>query len=470
MQNVVVLVPGFFGFARFGGFYYFADRLISMLRGGLQQVEGGADGAVPVVPVTTLPTDSLRNRQASLLEQLSTVARRLYPLACIHLIGHSTGGVDAQLVACTRNIDGKPWDPKWHDVRRMIRSVVTISAPHYGTELADSRFALVGQNPLANPSALLAELGTLRDFLRLVPRYLAANAGFEVSVPNDVLKFAWQVIQNRDLIHDLQPKHMEELRRRLQPEEHIKLKCFVTGTMLRTDKARPSDPLFADLYALTEGKEHVSNAVGSCMRFLQKQVTDKPGLVIRSADGELPVISPTLNDGIVNSVRQIVRPNADEFGGFIVADHADVLGHYDHQDALVGGRPLNAGLFHSGAGFGDTEFFKLYRTVAEIILNVRTEARAEQRSFNAVKKERAVLKALKREGATIKALKREGTALKNAKNERARRAKITLEKTALKKSQKQLQHVVHAADRFRGNGRSAGGRRPSRESSERAST
>src|SRR2546429_176938 len=41
-------------------------------------------------------------------------------------------------------------------------------------------------------------------------------------------------------------------------------------------------------------------------------------------------------------------------GGFVVADHADVLGHYDRQDALIGGKPYNAELFHSGAGFGAT--------------------------------------------------------------------------------------------------------------------
>jgi hypothetical protein len=45
-----------------------------------------------------------------------------------------------------------------------------------------------------------------------------------------------------------------------------------------------------------------------------------------------------------------------------------VLGHYDRRDAIVGGRPYNSGLFHSGAGFGDDEFFALYRRVARAIL------------------------------------------------------------------------------------------------------
>ena len=54
--DVVILVPGFLGFTRFGGFYYFADRLIAVLRGLLEEPLGYP---VPVVPVTTLPTDSL---------------------------------------------------------------------------------------------------------------------------------------------------------------------------------------------------------------------------------------------------------------------------------------------------------------------------------------------------------------------------------------------------------------------------
>ena len=68
-------------------------------------------------------------------------------------------------------------------------------------------------------------------------------------------------------------------------------------------------------------------------------------------------------------MRQIVNAGRrEEVGGFVVADHGDVLGHYDRQDALIGGKPYNTGLFHSGAAFGDDEFFGLYRRVAQAIL------------------------------------------------------------------------------------------------------
>src|SRR3989442_10451000 len=78
----------------------------------------------------------------------------------------------------------------------------------------------------------------------------------------------------------------------------------------------------------------------------------------------MPAISPTVNDGVVNAVRQIVNPGRrEEVGGFVVADHADVLGHYDRQDALTGGEPDNARLFHSRGASGATRCFGSTRGV-----------------------------------------------------------------------------------------------------------
>src|SRR5438046_10761612 len=132
--DVVVLVPGFLGFTRFGGFCYFAYRLLAVLRGLLEEPLGYP---VPVVPVTTLPTDNLRNRQDGLLQNLAGVCEKLSGVQRIHLVGHSTGGVDAQLLACTKPLEGRGWDQKGNEVRRKMRSVVTIGAAHYGSGLAD---------------------------------------------------------------------------------------------------------------------------------------------------------------------------------------------------------------------------------------------------------------------------------------------------------------------------------------------
>jgi pimeloyl-ACP methyl ester carboxylesterase len=98
--DLVLLVPGFLGFSRFGGFYYFAERVVAALRGLLEEALGYP---VPVVPCTTLPTGRLVKRQVRLIETLKAFCgERLSGVERIHVVGHSTGGVDAQLLACTR--------------------------------------------------------------------------------------------------------------------------------------------------------------------------------------------------------------------------------------------------------------------------------------------------------------------------------------------------------------------------------
>ena len=149
--------------------------------------------------------------------------------------------------------------------------------------------------------------------------------------------------------------------------------------MPRDDATSPSDPFFRDMYRLTQGSKAASPIVQECDRFLRTLVQEGPDLVIRSGESQMPAISPTLNDGVVNTVRQIVHPGRrEEVGGFVVADHGDVLGHYDRQDALIGGKPYNAGVFHSGAAFGDDEFFGLYRRVAQAILKTIPGAHREE--------------------------------------------------------------------------------------------
>ena len=74
------------------------------------------------------------------------------------------------------------------------------------------------------------------------------------------------------------------------------------------------------------------------------------------------------NGSLIENRQPILHGCESRGGGFVVADPGDVLGHYDRQDALIGGKPYNTGLFHSGAAFGDDEFFGLYRRIAQATL------------------------------------------------------------------------------------------------------
>jgi pimeloyl-ACP methyl ester carboxylesterase len=378
--DVVVLVPGFLGFARFGGFYYFADRVVAVLRGLLEE---SVEYPVPVVPCTTLPTHGLADRQRHLLDYLDRLSTAtLSGVERIHLVGHSTGGVDAQLLGCTKPVEGRAWDRSANGVRRKIASVITIAAPHYGTRLADSWLAYWGENPLLWWGAYVPEAVKFGyHVLRLIPQEAHAIARLRLAHPRDLISFLGRVAFNRQLITALRPEHMEKLRATLTPEPGIPRTCFVTATEPRADGDRPSDPFFKEIYGLTRSEDgEASPAVQGCIRTLADLIKRRPDLVICSDRKRIPSrIDAGLNDGVVNTARQLIDPNdPSQVGGFVVADHADVLGHYDRQDSLIEGEPYNAGLFHSGAGFGDDEFFGLYRRVAQAILKTIPRARREE--------------------------------------------------------------------------------------------
>jgi hypothetical protein len=63
----------------------------------------------------------------------------------------------------------------------------------------------------------------------------------------------------------------------------------------------------------------------------------------------------------------MIDPPSRRWAGLSSRIMRTCLATMDRQDSLIEGTPYNAGLFHSGAGFGDDEFFKLYRRVAEAI-------------------------------------------------------------------------------------------------------
>ncbi len=118
-----------------------------------------------------LPTASVRRRATGLAELVARTATGEGP---IHLLGHSTGGLDARLVASpTARLPiaegGLAWMPR-------LRSVTMMNTPHYGTPLASffatskgqrvlyalSAFTFIGlslgQRPLAAASLLISAL------------------------------------------------------------------------------------------------------------------------------------------------------------------------------------------------------------------------------------------------------------------------------------------------------------------------
>jgi pimeloyl-ACP methyl ester carboxylesterase len=370
-KDVVALVPGFLGFSHFGGFYYFADRVAAALRGALEIPTGQS---IPVIPFSTLPSTGLPGRQEFLLGSLGRLDAMMPGIQRFHLVGHSAGGVDAYLLTCDRPFGGAPPDPR--AIRKRIRSVVTIGSPHYGTGLANTDFAQFLNNPLAHMNGLPSVGKALLDVLRSAP----TEPELPVTVTSALLDwrqtftFLGQVLQQRDLIQALQPELMAELQTRCKPDPEVmaKVTCFVTATPAPSEDHAKTDALYRDLYGLTaHGSRNLGLAAREAERRLRTVNDDK---ILKHPDTPRPVFDDSTNDGIVTSICQIARPHVpEEFGGVVVADHGDVLGHYPRVDPLAreSKKSIHPGLFHSGAGFRDDEFFGLFRRVAGCILAAR---------------------------------------------------------------------------------------------------
>lgn len=152
---------------------------------------------------------------------------------------------------------------------------------------------------------------------------------------------------------------MQALRARLQADARVRLTCFVTGANVSNAGTRQSDPFYAELNSFGhDDAGAASPAVADNIRL----IADAPQhLWIRNPQAARLQIGPDTNDGIVNTARQTLA--GATLGVFAVADHADVIGDYDRTDHATG-LPMATGIFHSGAGFSDDEFFDLYGRVA----------------------------------------------------------------------------------------------------------
>lgn len=364
-SDIVVLVPGFLGFSRVGGYYYFADRVSAAIRAALESQLGRP---VPVIPACTLPTDHLVNRQTSLLDQLTRITSRIGGVRRIHLVGHSIGGVDAQLLTCDRPLGSDRWTVDAKQLTDKIATLVTVASPHHGTCLADAPIAALLADPLRHLQVLPALAVPLANLARLIASQSDSPVIASYMLRNlpESSRFLWNIVMHRGLITDTSPRAMAAVRTHCACSRKRFTRCYVTAV----PDAGSAEPFFKDLWRLTGDTEQspANEAVTRTVELLRAHA----GEVIR-AGGPAVQFDDRTNDGVVNSARQLLDPSDPaQLAGIVVADHADVIGHYDRQDSLVTGEQLNVGLFHSGAAFGDDSFFELYRRVAaDIVTSIR---------------------------------------------------------------------------------------------------
>ena len=181
-KHRVYFVPGMFGFGHLAGYDYFKH-----VRAGLERrfAQAGVEAVFEDVPAP--PTSSLRYRSRILA---ATVAKSAgSDDAPIHLIGHSTGGLDVRLVLSPKvNLGVTPEQLAW---RERVVSAVTINTPHYGTPLATYFATVSGTRVLYVLSLLTVVSLTIGEpSLAIFSRLVAGVGGIDSLFGGDMKVFS----------------------------------------------------------------------------------------------------------------------------------------------------------------------------------------------------------------------------------------------------------------------------------------
>ncbi|MFN3200311.1 MAG: esterase/lipase family protein [Bradymonadia bacterium] len=368
MSVNVFLVPGFFGFSQFGDIDYF-HRVEEILTEALK-----ARGVEAIVQQTsTQPTGSIRSRADTLIDEIFEKGGRE---GSLHLIGHSTGGLDIRLLA-TPGVQLRPGDDE-EEIGARLKSVISVCTPHFGTPLARFFTTLQGRHILRTMAALATSgkgrsgivmgiqalrtiarlddrIGLERNFLdRLVERALGSIStrkddpffGFLEDISEDQGAVIQLTPEGTDLFNAAvtdrpgvdyrcvlaaaPPEGAEQLKRRYHPAQIALFKVFRLMYTL-TAKAPKSYP-------------YPSPTMGANPEWAQ------------SLPFELDSAS---NDGVVPTLSQLYgRPITA-----VVGDHLDVVGQF----TWGGGDPFTDWL-PSGSNFDEARFTGLWNSVADAIV------------------------------------------------------------------------------------------------------
>lgn len=378
MRHHVYFSPGMFGFGKLGSYTYFAhvERELT--------VRFAAAGHELVSHVIEdLPTASIRRRSTRLAEVVQRTAVDSDP---IHLLGHSTGGLDARLVASpsTTSIPAAElaWLPR-------LRTITTMNTPHYGTPLASFFATSNGQRVLAALSMLTVAgltlgatplratsvvLGFLqRGDLAIPFKLLMLDRAVEsvVGMVDDagqpeVRTFLAAIEEDQGSMLQLSPESMDLVVASFEDRPGVRYQA--TASMSPTPTPRRwaqtighplralSLSMFYALHRLTANADerypcHAHHGTPAGIRAeYEAQVTQTFGRAPALAD----------NDGVV--------PFRSQLWGTLVwsglGDHLDVLGHYrdDRDDAPPENRHHD--WLVSGSEFSRAQFSALMDAVA----------------------------------------------------------------------------------------------------------
>ncbi|HVJ18675.1 MAG TPA: hypothetical protein VM686_24810 [Polyangiaceae bacterium] len=336
----VYFVPGMFGFGKIAGYDYFTH-----LRQGLEQRFAAAGLTLLAEDAPTPPTSSLRYRARVLA---NTIAR-----TCgdddspIHLVGHSTGGLDVRLLL-SPTVDLGSGQEHW-PWRSRVKSAVMINAPHHGTPLA-GYFATVsgtrvlyalslltvvslslGEPSLAIFSRVLAGVGGLDQLfggdLRLFSRLTENVLRFvEREAREEIGEFLGKIRVDQGAIVQIMPEAMDLFNATTDDATGVRYGCIVScappprsmrfAKRIRSPYAAFTAAIYSTLYQFASQKPRVYPYARPTTRELD---------ILRAGLGH--DVNEESNDGIVPTLSML----RGELLWAGEADHLDVIGHF-HDD------------------------------------------------------------------------------------------------------------------------------------------
>ena len=168
-RHHICLIPGLFGFGVLAGYDYFEHLERALLR---RFADAGVRLGISVV--SSPPTASISVRAAVLARHLAQVEQA----GPVHLLGHSTGGLDARLLL-SPGVQ-LPLVGAGAAAKARVRGVVSINTPHYGTPLAGYFTTVAGTRMLYLLSLLtVMSLGLGRIPLAALSGVLGAISGLD---------------------------------------------------------------------------------------------------------------------------------------------------------------------------------------------------------------------------------------------------------------------------------------------------
>ena len=358
----LILTPGMFGFGRLASYDYFVHVDKALAR---RLADAGVQAKIHVADVP--PTASVRRRTVKLTRFVAEIDEG----GPIHLLGHSTGGLDARLAASpsvtlTVAPELLTWLPR-------LRSVTTMNTPHFGTPLANffatangqrvlyaiSAMTIVGlslgSQPMAVASALVGLVGHAdRAFgleLRLLDKLVDKLVSRLDQVRSDEVRAYLDAIKkDQGAIIQLTPEAMDLFQAGVEDREGVHYQSTASMapppspakwlSAVRHPWVGVSSALFTTMHAITANYDEcypcaLRDAAPAAEAMLAEKFPRTPG--VRTNDGAVPLRSQIWGELV--------------WAG--LGDHLDVLGHFGgergtaHVDWLSSGSHFDARQFDS---------------------------------------------------------------------------------------------------------------------------